>query len=144
MNSQALLLTFLFLFTTGTFENPVFASENGSRETVTCNFHRGSCTQSVSGCKVTLDIVPKPVEAMKDLTFTVTLAGKQPSASPFIALGMPGMYMGPNQVTLEPVSAGVYEGKGIIVRCSSGKRIWRAAVTIPDIGKVDFIFDVIY
>ena len=144
MNSQTLLLTLLFLFTTGTFEHLIIASERGSRETGRCNFHRGSCSQSVSDCEVTLDIVPKPVEAMKDLTFTVTLAGKQPSASPFIDLGMPGMHMGPNRVTLEPVSAGVYEGKGIIVRCPSGKRIWRAEVTIPDIGKVDFVFDVIY
>jgi len=122
----------------------MFAEENASPEMVTCNFDRGSCTASVSGCTVTLDIIPKPVEAMKDLTFRITLVGKQPSAPPFIDLGMPGMQMGSNQVALEPVSAGVYEGKGIIVRCPSGKRTWRAAVIIPGIGKVNFIFDVIY
>ena len=81
---------------------------------------------------------------MKDLTFMVTLDGKHPGAPLFIDLGMPGMHMGPNQVVLEPVKAGVYKGKGIIVRCPSGKRTWRATVTIPDIGEVDFIFDVIY
>jgi len=38
----------------------------------------------------------------------------------------------------------VYEGKGVIVKCPSGHRVWRATVTVPDLGKAEFIFDVIY
>jgi hypothetical protein len=144
VNSQVLHIVLFFLFIIGTSECPIMASEKQYRQMVNCSIHCGSCTQSFFGCEVTLDITPKPVEAMKDLTFTVTLEGRQPSAPPFINLRMPGMHMGPNQVALKPVSAGVYVGKGIIVRCPSGKRIWKAVVTIPGIGKVDFIFDVVY
>jgi hypothetical protein len=30
------------------------------------------------------------------------------------------------------------------VRCPSGRRTWRATVTIPDVSQADFIFDAIY
>jgi hypothetical protein len=32
----------------------------------------------------------------------------------------------------------------LLVRCSSGRRTWKATVTLPDAGKVEFVFDVIY
>ena len=38
----------------------------------------------------------------------------------------------------------VYEGQGVIVRCHSGKTIWQATITLPNIGKVVFSFDVVY
>jgi hypothetical protein len=81
---------------------------------------------------------------MSDLTFRITLTGKQPAAAPYIDLGMPGMKMGPNRVLLKPLGDGVYEGTGIIVRCPSGKRIWKATVTVPDMGTAGFVFDVVY
>ena len=94
--------------------------------------------------KLTLDILPKPVKAMQDLVFRLTLSGINQNANPYIDLGMPGMDMGPNRVLLKAVDSGVYEGTGIIVRCPSGRKVWRARITIPDIGTVDFIFNVIY
>jgi hypothetical protein len=93
---------------------------------------------------VTLDILPKPVMAMKDLTFTLTVSGKDLSSEPFIDLGMPGMDMGPNRVELRRVKDTVYEGQGVIVRCPSGRKTWKATVTLPQTGKVEFVFDVIY
>jgi hypothetical protein len=57
---------------------------------------------------------------------------------------MPAMAMGPNRVILKQVDQNTYEGKGIIVRCKSGKRTWRATVTLPGLGKVEYTFDVIY
>jgi hypothetical protein len=96
------------------------------------------------GRTITLDIQPKPVKAMQDLIFRLTIQGKAPTSHPYIDLGMPGMNMGPNQVKLEPVGAGVYEGTGVIVRCPSGRRIWRARITVPEIGEVSFTFDVVY
>ena len=87
---------------------------------------------------------PKPVKAMQDLKFLLTIKGKQPTSHPYINLGMPGMNMGPNQVKLTPARAGVYEGTGMIVRCPSGRRTWRALVTVPEIGEVSFTFDVVY
>ena len=76
------------------------------------------------------------------------LAGRVRPVSMLLAglvlFGMPEMKMGPNQVSLQASGKGVYEGTGIIVRCSSGKRIWKAAVVLPGIGIAEFIFDVIY
>jgi hypothetical protein len=57
---------------------------------------------------------------------------------------MPGMEMGRNHVELKSVGSGEFQGTGVIVRCPSGRTIWRATVTIPDQGTIDFIFDVIY
>jgi hypothetical protein len=57
---------------------------------------------------------------------------------------MPGMKMGPNRVLLKLTDQGFYEGKGVIVRCPSGRRTWFANINIPESGEVKFIFDVIY
>jgi len=81
---------------------------------------------------------------MTDLTFTLTVSGKSLAGDPTIDLGMPGMNMGPNRVELRRVRDNVFEGQGIIVRCPSGRRTWRASVTLPEAGKVEFVFDVLY
>jgi hypothetical protein len=116
------------------------------QDMINCDLHAGSCTQSVSEHTVTLEVTPRPVKAMQDLSFKVGLSRELPpnTKPPYIDLGMPGMNMGPNRVRLEPTGSTVFEGSGIIVRCPSGRRTWRATVTIPGMGQVDFIFDVIY
>ena len=111
---------------------------------VECDVHAGPCSAHISGTKVSLDIEPKPVKAMQDLTFTVTFAGEKPVAAPYIDLGMPGMNMGRNRVILKPAGESLYRGGGVIVRCPSGRRTWKAKVTVPDVGSVEFVFDVIY
>jgi hypothetical protein len=113
---------------------------------INCDLHAGPCTQSFSENTVSLEVTPRPVKAMQDLAFKVTLNAKLlPNAKPpYIDLGMPGMMMGPNRVLLKSSGNATYEGRGVIVRCPSGRRTWRATVTIPDVGKADFIFDVIY
>jgi hypothetical protein len=52
--------------------------------------------------------------------------------------------MGRNRVTLKPAGESGFEGKGVIVRCPSGRRTWKATVTAPNLGSVEFVFDVIY
>ncbi len=121
------------------------AAENFKNQCETeCNIHEESCTKTFSNCTVSLDISPKPVKAMTDLTFMVTLSGKKPIANPYIDLRMPGMHMGPNQVKLKSVGNNVYRGEGIIVRCPSGRRTWKAVVAIPGITTAEFLFDVVY
>jgi hypothetical protein len=116
------------------------------QEMINCDLHRGACTQNLSGSMVTLAVTPRPVKAMQDLLFQVTLTGKLPSNTklPYIDLGMPGMNMGPNRVQLKSAGIAAYEGQGVIVRCPSGRRTWQATVTIPDVGQTEFVFDVIY
>ncbi len=123
---------------------PNTAQATDHSKMINCDVHHGTCTQKLQDTDITLDISPKPVKAMTDLKFTITLTGKQGVFEPFIDLGMPGMKMGPNRVLLKSNGKGVYSGTGTIVRCPSGKRIWKATVTVPDKGSVEFIFDVIY
>ena len=111
-----------------------------------CNLHAGPCAQMLSENTVTLAVTPRPVKAMQDLLFQITLSNELPpnTGLPYIDLGMPGMKMGPNRVQLKSVGKAIYEGRGVIVKCPSGRRTWRATVNIPEKGQIDFIFDVVY
>lgn len=106
--------------------------------------HEGPVTGEADGQTVILEISPKPVAAMRELAFTVELPGYAGPGAPFIDLGMPGMRMPPNRVTLAREAAGRYRGEGIIVRCGSGKRTWTATVTLPGGKKAVFVFDVVH
>jgi len=115
------------------------------KEMINCNLHNGSCSQSLGDSTLVLSVSPRPVKAMTDLVFDVVVKGDtKPDRMPFIDLGMPGMDMGKNQVILAEKGKGVYTGTGVIVRCKSGRRTWRATVTVPGLGNAVFIFDVVY
>jgi hypothetical protein len=116
------------------------------QEMINCDLHRGACTRNLAGATVTLAVTPRPVKAMQDLLFQVTIGGKLPPSArlPYIDLGMPGMNMGPNRVQLKSTGTATYEGSGVIVKCPSGRRTWQARLTIPGVGQTDFIFDVVY
>ena len=116
----------------------------GAPSAIDCAIQSGPCTKNLADGTVTLDITPRPVSAMQDLTFTVTFSGLKPASNPVIDLGMPGMTMGPNRVVLKRAEGNTYQGKGVIVRCPSGRRIWKATVTVPEKGPAEFVFDVVY
>jgi hypothetical protein len=107
-----------------------------------CNIQTGSCTKKLAGGTVTLDIHPKPVRAMRDLRFSVTLKDLSLSDPPHIDLDMPAMTMGFNRVYLEPAGPEIYAGEGVIVRCPSGIPTWEARVVLPGLGEVVYAFDV--
>ena len=139
-NSSVLLaFSFLLLFTS--FFVPIVTAEESS---INCQAHDGKCSLPLGEETVILEITPRPVTAMQDSTFTVTLSGKAPAQAPFIDLGMPAMKMGPNRVQLKPTDNGAYQGKGVIVRCKSGRRTWFANVVLPGVGEAKFVFDVVY
>ena len=133
------LISILLLFCT-LFIPTAFADDS----LINCDAHKGACSQTIDGLTVSLEITPRPVKAMQDLVFKVSLSGSPPAQSPYIDLGMPAMKMGPNRVELKDNGTGAYEGRGVIVRCKSGRRTWFANVTVPGTGEVKFIFDVIY
>jgi hypothetical protein len=134
----------VFLFLSAIVFPSASDSEATLESTNMCDLNYSPCTKSLSGCRVTLDINPKPIRAMKNLTFTVVLSGKKPESEPSIGLGMPGMTMGPNRVNLKLMKEGTYQGEGVVVKCPSGKKTWQAIVTIPPLGIVEFVFDVLY
>jgi YtkA-like len=108
----------------------ISASQNTQPD---CRIDTGACVRTSGALSVVLDIAPKPVQSMHELTFTVTVTEKDNpirDASVIISLSMPGMFMGENVVRLKHRVEGVYEGKGVIVRCPSGKKIWQASVII--------------
>ncbi|MGO9611787.1 MAG: hypothetical protein ACLPX5_01980 [Dissulfurispiraceae bacterium] len=109
-----------------------------------CDFQKGPCAKNIAYLEVTLDITPKPVKAMEELFFSIVIKGGPTDESLVLYLAMPGMYMGGNEVILKKASDGRYIGKGIIPRCSTGKRLWSATVDVPLKGKAEFLFDVIY
>ena len=101
--------------------------------TTACDLQSGPCKQPLpSGGEVTLSIGPRPVRAMQDLEFTVTVtpASAAAGAEVAIVLTMPGMYMGETRAALAPAGEGVFRGKGVVVRCSSGRRDWNADVLV--------------
>lgn len=121
-----------------------FAPAMAADTMINCDAHKGVCSQSSGNLTVSLEITPRPVKAMQDLVFKVSIQGASPTEPPRIDLGMPAMKMGPNQVVLKPTGSGKYEGSGVIVRCASGKRTWFANIIVPGSGEAKFIFDVIY
>lgn len=122
------------------------SAESGTQ----CNIQAGPCSREIAGgLTVAFDILPKPVSAMSDITFSVALTRQGTPAtdvfSVMLDLSMPGMYMGKNQPTMKKAGAGRYEGKGVIIRCPSGKKTWQAQVTVDHEGKTsvaDFVFEV--
>ncbi len=105
--------------------------------------HAGPCTRSAAGREVTLEIDPKPVKHMKELTFRVTVEpceGLAPNL--LLDLSMPGMVMGRNQVRMSKRSGCTWEGKGLIVRCMSGRTLWKATLLSPELGNPAFTFNV--
>ncbi|HEY4744139.1 MAG TPA: hypothetical protein VIH45_05725 [Desulfuromonadaceae bacterium] len=112
----------------------------------TCDINRGPCSQKAGTAHITLDIAPKPVTAMKELTFTVTVAGIKEYEELRLKLNMPGMYMGTNEVRLVRSGNGRYTGKGVVPRCHSNKRLWSATVELPGQSPSEtvFLFNVLY
>ncbi len=120
------------------------ASDQKTDASANCDIQAGACVESLGGGTVTLEVLPRPVTAMTDLTFRVSLGNLAVEGAPAIDLGMPGMSMGPNHVDMEKTGEGEYTGTGVIVRCPSGRTLWQADVTVPGAGTAAFIFDVVY
>ncbi len=116
----------------------------GGSATINCQAHKGPCSLPIGNETITLEITPRPVTAMQDSAFKVTISGNHPAQVPYLDLGMPAMKMGPNRVLLKPADNGTYQGKGVIVRCKSGRRTWFANVVVPGAGEAKFVFDVVY
>ena len=103
------------------------------RDQRSCDLQAGPCTQPLpGGGEVTLEVLPRPVRAMRDLEFILTFTPAHAAAGGDVALalGMPGMYMGETRAALAPAGAGVFRGKGVLVRCPSGRRDWSAEVLL--------------
>jgi len=95
---------------------------------VDCDLARGPCRRETAQGEVALEVAPRPPRAMADLEFAVRAPPGFGSGQ--VALSMPGMTMVENRVSLAPGADGALRGRGVVVRCPSGDRVWRAAVTL--------------
>ena len=84
------------------------------------------------GGEATLAVGPRPLRAMRELEFTLTITPATSAAGADVAvvLTMPGMYMGETRTPLEPAGGGVFRGRGVVVRCASGRRDWSAELML--------------
>jgi len=121
----------------------------GAAEAVPCDIQRGPCTLVIAdGMSVVFDVLPRPVTAMTELTFVVTLTRNGlpvRDAAVTLDLSMPGMYMGRNRPVMNRIRDGRYEGKGVITRCMSGKKTWQADIALTSAagsGSAAFVFEV--
>jgi hypothetical protein len=120
-----------------------------SQDMIDCNIQKAPCVKMTgSGIDVDFEVTPRPVRAMQELLFAVTLKkqGKPVSgASLVLDLSMPDMFMGNNRPKLKEEPNGRYSGRGVIPRCMTGRRIWKAIVAIAQRGQVEqvaFLFEV--
>jgi len=86
---QRKALLYFFLLAACLFSKAIAAEETPSTLT-TCDIQLGPCTRVKETLTVTLDIIPKPVKAMKELTFRLTLTGRELSDNPHIDLACRG------------------------------------------------------
>jgi len=102
-----------------------------------CDLQAGPCTQPLDGGgAVTFAIMPRPVRAMTDVEFTVSVVPQDAAEAASVTLSMPGMAMGETHFALAQARAarGVFRGKGVVVRCPSGRRDWAADVKVARAG----------
>ncbi|OGP82360.1 MAG: hypothetical protein A2V87_04835 [Deltaproteobacteria bacterium RBG_16_58_17] len=115
---------------------PPFSS--GKDTVIDCAIDNGSCSKHLAeaGITATFDITPKPVVAMKNLIFRIDLKeGSVPvtDGEVSLSLSMSEMTMAKNIVKLTHRGGGKYEGRGVIVKCPSGDRVWQAEACIKRI-----------
>jgi hypothetical protein len=106
-------------------------------EGVHCDAGMRSCAGDAGGVRVVLDLSPHPPVPLKEIDAAVRLTrGGEPVAGAEVAveLSMPGMFMGDNRIPLRATGAGHYAGKGVLLRCASGRRDWVAEVVIRQAG----------
>ena len=122
---------------------------NAAGDRIDCAIQDGPCRKTTgSGLEVLFDVTPRPAAAMRELEFSLSLRknGKPVTgASLLLDLSMPDMFMGNNQPRLIEAQAGTYRGRGVIPRCPTGSRIWRALIAIRQSGSVEqvsFLFEV--
>jgi len=105
-----------------------------------CDIDAGPCTKTItdkSPVQVTLEISPRPLSSMKRLLFRVKAVEKNAAirdAEVFIDLTMPGMSMMENRIQLRQGEDGSYVGEGVVVKCSSGRKVWKADISISRAG----------
>lgn len=92
-----------------------------------CDLARGSCVAGNDHMAVSLELSPHDVRSLEPLNFSVKLEGTEASAMK-IRLEGRDMYMGLNEIGLQPATSGLWQGRGELAVCTTGRMVWRATV----------------
>ncbi len=101
-----------------------------------CDLAAAPCTFQAGGLGITLDL-GRALITMKDLPVAVEVrrdGAPAEGAAVEVAFAMRDMNMGENRVVLVAAGPGRYLGKGVLVRCGSGRKDWIASVTVRAAG----------
>lgn len=95
-----------------------------------CDLQKSACSlETPNGGRVTLNITPKPIPLVQELTIEVQIASMQAQQ---VAIKFNGtdMDMGPNNVTLQAQEQGVFTGNGLLPVCIRNRMQWQAEVYV--------------
>lgn len=98
-----------------------------------CDAGVRSCAATAGPIRLVLDLSPRPPLPLKEIEATVRLVrdgAPLAGAEVTVELSMPGMFMGDNRIATKAGPDGRYSGKGVLLRCASGRRDWAAEVVI--------------
>ena len=93
-----------------------------------CDIQKSACRAVFpDGGRVTLSVLPRPIEALKPLEIRVTTEGLDAQAIEVDFRGL-GMNMGYNRPRLEKRGDGEYSGSGMLAICVMERMPWEATV----------------
>ena len=98
-----------------------------------CDLGSGPCSAEAGAVGIRLELSPRPLRPLSEVEASVALTSAGApleGAEVWLRLSMPGMYMGENRTSLEPLGGGRYRGKAVLLRCASGRRDWVAEVAV--------------
>lgn len=122
--------------------NKVFNLFKKKNELVTlkdCDLHEGPCSIQIQDGRIfTLEIFPKTIPLMKELTFKITSSDKSIKKLD-LKIYSQNMFMGEFNLAGKKTKDGIFEIKSFLPTCPVGKMIWNADLNIDSIG-AKFIF----
>ncbi len=95
-----------------------------------CDLQQRACQALFpDGSRVTLTVIPRPVQALKSFQIRVLAEGVDPEAVEVDFRGL-GMSMGYNRPRLNKESTGTYSGSGMLSMCTMERMPWEATVLV--------------
>ncbi len=92
-----------------------------------CDLHKSSCEITVKNQKFSLEVFPKSIPLMKELTFRLETT-KEIKEDFTLDIYATNMFMGYFNLKFKEIEDGVYEAKGTLPTCPVGNMKWNADI----------------
>ena len=104
-----------------------------------CDLHKSACSVKVDNKEFTLEVFPKEIPLMKNLTFQLKTDEKNFDEKT-INIYATNMFMGYFHLNFKKVQDGLYEAVGTLPTCPVGNMQWNADVALEDAKGARFQF----